>query len=508
MAGLALGFALALYMAWSGVIHMVTYWERDEYSYAYFVPFLVAFFIWQKKNDLAQEQLETSWWGAALALLGVCVGTFGELGTLYVVVEYGLVIMLHGIALTFLGWRGYRIVAVPLALLFLVVPLPNFLYNNLSAWLQLISSQIGVWVVRSFGISVFLDGNVIQLANMKLQVAEACSGLRYLFPLMAVGFIMAYIYRAPMWKRVLLFLSSMPITVLMNSLRIGLIAVSVEYWGKEMAEGFLHDFEGWVVFMASLGVMIIEMLVLNLIGRERHRLSDTFYLELPGPMPEGVRFRAPAIGAPVVVMIAALIAGAAAARILPDRTEVIPERPTFAEFPSTLGEWTGRVQRLESIFVNALNFDDYLLANYTRPSGDRIELYVAYYESQRKGASVHSPKSCLPGGGWELADFGQYTVDGVTINGQPLRVNRSIIKKGDARQLVYYWFEERGRVMTNEYLVKLQLMSDAVTMNRSDGALVRLVTPLPPTADVAQYDRMLGKFAALAAPQLERFIPD
>lgn len=503
---LALG--LALFAAWSGVAHMVQNWEREEYSYGYFVPFLVAFFIWQKKNDLAQIRLRASWWGVALTLLGLFIVVFGELGTLFVLVEYGFIVILHGIALTFLGWRGYRIVAPPLALLFLVVPLPNFLYNNLSAALQLVSSEIGVWVVRQFGISVFLDGNVINLASMKLEVAEACSGLRYLFPLMAVSFIMAYVYRAPMWKRALLFLSSIPVTVLMNSLRIGLIAVSVEYWGKEMAEGFLHDFEGWVMFMASLGVLLVEMFVLNLIGRQRQRFRDTFYIDMPGPLPEGKRFEFASGKAPVVVLLGAMLASTAVIKILPERTEVIPERPTFAAFPARLGDWNGRVDRLESIFVNALNFDDYLLADYTNPSGQAINLYVAYYESQRKGSSVHSPRSCLPGGGWEMQDFDQVTVDGVRINGQPLRVNRSIIKKGDVKQLVYYWFQERGRVMTNEYLVKWSIFSDAVTKNRTDGALVRLVMPLPPTEDVAQAEQTLVGFAGLVAPQLERFLPN
>jgi exosortase len=106
---------------------------------------------------------------------------------------------------------------VPLLLLGLMIPLPTFLYQGLSAQMQLISSQIGVAIIRLFNISVFLEGNVIDLGNYKLQVAEACNGLRYLFPLMALGFIAAYLFKGALWKRAVIFLSTIPITILMNS---------------------------------------------------------------------------------------------------------------------------------------------------------------------------------------------------------------------------------------------------------------------------------------------------
>jgi len=121
---------------------------------------------------------------------------------------------------------------------------------------------------------------------------------------------------------------------------------------------------------------------------------------------------------------------------------------------------------------------------------------------------VHSPKSCLPGDGWQIKSFDQVGVDGVKIHGQPLRVNRSVIKKGDSMQLVYYWFLERGRVETSEYLAKWSIFRDALTRNRTDGALVRLVMPVPPTSDVASEESVLVEFAGMVAPQLERFIPN
>lgn len=106
-----------------------------------------------------------------------------------------------------------------------------------------------------FQIPVFLEGNIIDLGVYQLQVVEACSGLRYLFPLMSLGFIAAYFYQAAFWKRAIVFLMTIPITILMNSFRIGVIGVMVDNWGISMAEGFLHDFEGWIIFMACAAIL-------------------------------------------------------------------------------------------------------------------------------------------------------------------------------------------------------------------------------------------------------------
>lgn len=505
---LSVAFVLAVFAAWDGIIWMIKNWRRDEYSYGYAVPVLVAFLVWQKKHQLAASPSRPALSGVAVVMSGLFLVLFGELATLYVMVQYGFVVTLHGIVLAALGWQRYRLMAVPLAFLFFAVPLPGFLHNNLSHSLQLISSQIGVWFVRQFGISVFLEGNVIHLATMKLQVADACSGLRYLFPLMAVGFMMAYIYRAPFWKKAFLFLSTIPITVLMNSFRIGLIGVSVEYWGPDMAEGILHDFEGWVVFMGSVGVLLLEMWLLNHIGRPKQRVQDTFQIIFPGPLLPGMHVAPARVPSTLVVASISLLCASVALGVLSEREEMVPERAEFSSFPDRLGDWQGSVGRLEPIYVDALKLDDYLLADYERSNGDRVNLYAAYYGAQRKGSSAHSPRSCIPGDGWKIADLRQRDIGGVDVNGQPLRVNRVEIKKGDVYQLVYYWFQQRGRIMTNEYLVKWYLFVDALTQDRTDGAMIRLTTTIPPGTEIEQADDRLAAVAQLVAVELEPYVPN
>jgi EpsI family protein len=171
------------------------------------------------------------------------------------------------------------------------------------------------------------------------------------------------------------------------------------------------------------------------------------------------------------------------------------------------GEWRGRRQSLEAVFTDQLKLDDYVLADYVR-GGEGVNLYIAWYNSQRKGEAVHSPRSCLPGGGWQMHDFGQREVAGVSINGQPLRVNRTLIELGNQRELVYYWFQQRGRIIDNEFAVKWYLFWDALTQHRTDGAMVRLITPLSTTSSDAEADRRLTDLVARIAPDLSRFVPD
>jgi EpsI family protein len=193
---------------------------------------------------------------------------------------------------------------------------------------------------------------------------------------------------------------------------------------------------------------------------------------------------------------------------LPERAESIPQRTSFVQYPHTVGDWTGRREVLEAIYLDALMLDDYYLADFTRDAQPPINYYIAWYNSQRAGRSAHSPRSCLPGGGWQIKSLTQRVLPGVRAGREALRVNRVLIQLGTQRELVYYWFQQRGRVLTNEYIVKWYLLWDALSRNRTDGALVRLVVALPPSGTVAAADQQLAQFAAAAAPTLTPYIPN
>ncbi len=501
--------AACLWLFWDGVSHMWDAWiDAPEYSHGLLIPPVAAFLIWQQKDRLERMMFRGSWWGVAIVLLGGFLLLLGQIATIYTIVQYAYLVTLCGLVLAFIGLKPFRLLAVPLLILIFMVPLPQFVFANLSANLQLLSSQLGVAFIRLFDISVFVEGNVIDLGGYKLQVAEACDGLRYLFPLMTIGFLMAYFYKGATWKRVVLFLSSIPITVLMNSFRVGTIGVMVEHWGIGMAEGFLHEFQGWAVFMASAALMLGEIAVLHRLGHESGTWRQQFGIEFPAPSPRDARIESRELPRPFVAACAVLLVFMGIFLFIPRPVEVFPARAAFSDFPMHLGAWNGRSGALDGVYLDALKLDDYLLADFSDGTGSAVNLYIAYYNSQRKGEAFHSPRWCLPGGGWQLRDFNQRTVDDVKIDGRPLRVNRSLMELGNQRQLVYYWFQQRGRVITSEYVVKWYLFWDALARHRTDGALVRLIVALPPATSEAAADQRLTDLASQIAPTLTRYVPD
>jgi exosortase D (VPLPA-CTERM-specific) len=506
--GLAIGL-VSIWLFWDGLNRMWGWWiDAPEYTHGLLIPPVAAFLVWQQKDRLERLPFWGSWWGAALVLMGGALLVLGQLSTIYTLIQYAYLITLAGLILAYTGRAAFRLLLPPLLVLLFMIPLPQFVLANLSTKLQLLSSSLGVEFIRLFGISVFVEGNVIDLGGYKLQVAEACDGLRYLFPLMTLGFLMAYFYKGAAWKRWLLFLSSIPITVLMNSFLVGTIGVMVEHWGISMAEGFLHEFQGWIVFMASALLMFGEILILNRFGRETGTWQQLFGVELPAPTPRGAKVQRREMPPPFIAAAALLLLFGIVSLAIPRPAEVVPPRIGLDEFPMQMGAWQGERGSLEGVYLDALKLDDYLLADYRETSGAPVNLYIAYYQSQRKGEAVHSPRSCLPGGGWQLKQFEQRTLDGVAINGVPLRVNRTIIEFGDQRQLVYYWFQQRGRVITNEFAVKWYIFLDSLTRHRTDGALVRLIVPLPRTMREEVADRHLTELSAIVAQSLTRYVPD
>jgi exosortase D (VPLPA-CTERM-specific) len=506
---------------------MVSRWAAiEEYSYGYFIAPICAFLIWQRSDELRKHELTGAWGGVVLVGLALALAAIGKLSAIRLLSQYGFLIGVFGLAVAGIGWHGTRIIAVPLAMLAFMIPLPPFVLRELSHSLQLLSSQLGVALIRLFDISVHLEGNVIDLGSYKLQVVEACNGLRYLFPLMVLGCLVAYFFHGPIWKRVFIIASTVPLTIAINSLRIGLIGVTVEYYGPQMAEGLLHDLEGWFMFMVCLALLMAEVALLARWGSPKRTLFDALALDRPTPLPKDAAVSTRHLHWPVWAVAMSLLVAAAFTLLQPERKQTAPARQAFISFPMELvGGWTGKPDSIAPDVLAALALDDYFIANYQRPGEPWVNLYSAYYASQSGGESTHSPRTCIPGDGWTILTLAQTAVqlngpaqllaanaanvaDLIAPPGATLRVNRAIIQKGEHRHLAYYWFAQRGRTLTNEVDVKWFILRDAVLRNRSDGALIRMITPIGATEDPAAADRRIVSLLSAVQPRLAAFIPD
>ena len=188
---------------WSGVTDLFNVWEREEYSHGYLVPPIALFLILRGLGTTNASQDQAAWSGIAICLFAAVFGVIGTLGRIPDIAQYGLIVALTGFIVALVGVKSALKLWAPILYLAFMIPLPQFLYLKLSAVMQGISSELGVGFIRMVGIPVFLDGNIIDLGIYKLQVAEACSGLRYLFPLMSFGFLFAVLFRGPWWPRVI-----------------------------------------------------------------------------------------------------------------------------------------------------------------------------------------------------------------------------------------------------------------------------------------------------------------
>ncbi|HET7413532.1 MAG TPA: VPLPA-CTERM-specific exosortase XrtD, partial [Pararhizobium sp.] len=498
---------------WIGFSALAKAWSLPEYSHGPLIPILSFFLFLRQLKTVppSADPADIRWPGFLVTAFALLLATIGNLARIPDIVTYAMIIWIYGILLAGFGWRQGRQFWPPVVHLVFMLPLPAFLYWKLSISLQFISSELGVELIRQFGIPVFLDGNIIDLGVYKLQVAEACSGLRYLFPALSFSYIFAVLYRGPMWHKAVLLLSAAPITIAMNSFRIGAIGVIVDSYGIEHAEGFVHYFEGWVVFTLCVLALFGLARLMQRVGGDRRPLHEALDLDTSGLGAQFMRvLRTPASAALVAAALATAATGAAW-HLWPERTAADVSRDPLALFPHELGAWTaGPMQRLAPEIEAVLKADDYFNAAYASPQmAQPVDFFVAYYSDQAGGAGIHSPEVCIPAGGWEMSRITHRTVpvelaDGGTL---ALPVNRAVIQKGLQRQLVYYWFEQRGRHLTSDYVVKAATVLDAVTRGRTDGALVRLVTPLGPREAEAAADARLATFLQEVLPVLPRFVP-
>ena len=505
---LAAGFLMLVPTFWSGLSELVLRWDKqEEYSHGYLIPLVTAYLIWQRRGLLKSLEFEPTWYPMVFVVIGMVIAVIGEISALYVLIHFSMILLIMSMAWTVMGWNAFRYVVIPLGLLVFAIPLPYFLEATLTADLQLISSKLGVAFIRLFGIPVYAEGNVIDLGVYQLQVVEACSGLRYLYPLMGVGFIIVYLYQVELWKRVLVFLSTIPITILMNSFRIGVIGILVDNWGIGMAEGFLHYFEGWIIFIACLVILLLEMWLLNKVGKRANSFSAVFAMPTDIEIPtDNAERRTREMPKPFIACMVMIAGSFFIVESIDAREEVIPERERFVTFPLFFEGWRGEQDNLETIVSEKLGLSDYILNNYSNGDGPPVNFYVAYYSSQRKGLTPHSPRVCIPGGGWSITGLERTSI---TLDGRstPININRAVIQNGRHQQLVYYWFKQRGRDIANEYLMKWYLLSDSLTLNRTDGSLVRLTTPIAPGEKEADAEARLNQFLGIVDPKLELYIP-
>jgi len=244
-----------------------------DYSHGFLVPFFALFLLWDKRKALSNTPIQQSWRGIALVVFAIIVLILGVYGVDLFTARISFVLLLAGLIWTLFGSRILRELRFPLLVLVLAIPFPTILFNQITFPLQLFASRIASDILPLLGVPVLLEGNVIQLPVMKLEVAEACSGIRSLMSLFTLAIFYGYFLERTTRRRLLLALASIPIAVTANVFRIVGTGLCVQYWDPEKALGFFHEFSGWVMFVISLGCLYLVHRLMGLISPAKTTLK-------------------------------------------------------------------------------------------------------------------------------------------------------------------------------------------------------------------------------------------
>ncbi len=267
-AALLLALLASLYLR-VGIKLVEDWYVIPDFAHGFLIPFFCAYVIWEKRKAIRETPLQPSWAGTGLVLLALLTYITGIYGAELFLARLSWIILMFGLVWTFAGWRMVRVLQFPLLCLLLALPFPAVIFNQITFPLQLLASRAASAILPLMNVPVLREGNVIELPMMKLEVAEACSGIRSLMSLFTVAVIYGYLLEPSTWRRTLLALASIPIAVVANALRIVGTGLCVQFWDPEKAMGFFHEFSGWLMFLFSLSLVYLLQRSMLLMARRR-----------------------------------------------------------------------------------------------------------------------------------------------------------------------------------------------------------------------------------------------
>jgi EpsI family protein len=509
-------------------------WSEGDFSYCYLIFPLALYILWERRKDFQFQNFTTSYSGIVAITFSTLIIIFGEFGSVETMMYIGLWCCLVGLFILFYGRRIYFLI-FPIIILGFIVPLPPFINRVLTFQLKLVASTLATYMLRLSGITVFQDGNIIDIGVTQLQVVDACSGLRYLIPLLLLALLVGYYFSQSWWRKGLLIFLVLPLSVLLNSLRIWLSGLLTVMGHPELVESFFHDFSGWVIFMIAGAILFGVKLILERINHghtQTHTelLSERSQFDLSDR--RGRPARTKTVNAPIdpndpkvlnepderevdgwtkpIVLTAIIclmfVSSGYALKQIPSAKN-LPPRTSLKSFPMQIGEWQGKRSYIKKEILDQLWSDDYVQATFFHPSKrNAVHVLIPFYEWQGTRHTAHAPQSCLLGGGWTLIGTDDWTV--ATDRGDGLRVKTLRLAKDSGKILGAYFFFQRGRVITSPWLNKAYLMWDAFSKRRTDGALVRAEMTLAAGQTYEEAYPVLEDFLVKLWPILSEYVPN
>jgi exosortase D (VPLPA-CTERM-specific) len=403
------------------------------------------------------------------------------------------------------GLDVLRRLALPLGFLVFMVPLPPAIDSYLGLHLKALSTQWGGAIIALCSIPVNVSGNIIDLGVMQLQVVDACSGMRYILPLLALGVLYAHLFERVRWKQAVCALSTIPLGILFNTLRIGITGVLSDLYGPGVAQGFFHDLSGWVVFVFALIMLFIISRILKLFPTARaYGRQPVVPVAGPPPAPQA---RGNAM--PAFLVSAALLAAVA---VLSLSTSALPAMALdggIEGFPLQIGTWRGTSEPVDPVLVEMSGAEGAFSGRYLDGTGNYLSLYLGYRSTAFLSNEnfFHSPTVCIPASGWTEQEVGRRTITGVPYFND-LEVTKMVIEKEGVRQLVYYWFQTKNKATHSKSINRFHLSLHALRRDNTHDLFLRPITPIRSAETVEDAERRLDGFIREMMPVLQQFLKE
>jgi exosortase D (VPLPA-CTERM-specific) len=482
------------------------WWSNDDYSYGFLIPLVSAYIIWDKRKKLKEITVGTSWGILPILFIFLLISLYGVLGSSGNVSMPSVPILIILFTGFCFGTESLKRLILPLGFLFFMVPVPAVIERTLGMHLKTLSTALGGAMISLFSIPVHVSGNVIDLGITQLQVVDACSGLRYIFPLLAIGVLYAYFFERILWKRLFCVLVTIPLGVILNAFRIGVTGILASAFSPKVSDGFFHGFSGWILFVVAFGMLFLISRLLNLIPSQLNsekaptvpKNSHTAFAPLKKNSTTGA-----------FLISFTLLSSVAAFSLSTGSLPAITIEGGIQSFPLHIEEWSGRREIVDPVIIDASGAEEAFNGYYLDTAENEISLYIGYRSTAflENENFFHSPTVCLPSSGWVEQYVERKTIDNIAYFNN-IDVTKMVIEKSGDRKLVYFWFQTKDRATHDKNINRFHLSLHAILRDNTHDLFIRTITPIYSTENTETAELRLDMFTRQMMPVLLGFLEE
>lgn len=470
-----------------------TWLSRDDYSHGFLVPIISLYFVWTERQELKYLPIQPNILsGLILTLVGSLMLLMGDIGGVLIVQQISIIVIIPGLVLLLLGSRFLKALSLPLSYLIFMVPVFGFFIERIHWPFQLITAAMSTEALKLLNIPVFRHAQYLELSNISIEVAKACSGVNYLVSIIAIGIPLAYFSQKTLFRRGILVGTAIVIGIVTNWIRVALIGIWA-YNGGKIVHGPLHIFQGLFVSVVGFAFLFASALLLRKIPSSVLKTSHVKRRNITEePVFDPRSFNQAWLTAIVVLF-------GLGSYLFLYTPEPVSLKKDLRELPWTIGEWRGDDISANKRLFNVQGADFEITRAYSKATGHEVTLYVGYFESQKQDKElIH----------YRLENLYDNAVE-IEIPIGPnnnARVNRSILNDGKQGTLLFFWYDLNGKVIANNYKAKLLTTLDAFLHRRNNGAIIIVSINLNrPEEDIIPNDEV--EFIQALIPVLRNHLP-